>query len=103
MACTLPVVGIATKSLTNHSFLQSVGEYPDWGKMRFVEYPAKPWAEILEGASTLAIELVSRLVQYEGSRRMTAAQVCNSFKFLVNSPIMGAEDDRPLITLSSKI
>jgi len=47
--------------------------------MRFVEYPAKPWETILDGASKLAVDFVSRLIQYEGSWRMTAFQVQHPF------------------------
>ncbi|ERF76255.1 hypothetical protein EPUS_04332 [Endocarpon pusillum Z07020] len=52
----------------------SVKQFPDWGKMRFVDYPAKPWSTILDGAIDLEVEFVSSLVQYEATRRMTAAQ-----------------------------
>ncbi|KAF7504535.1 hypothetical protein GJ744_002091 [Endocarpon pusillum] len=52
----------------------SVKQFPDWGKMRFVDYPAKPWSTILAGATDLEVEFVSSLVRYEGTRRMTAAQ-----------------------------
>lgn len=55
--------------------LQSVKQFPDWGKMRFVEYQAKPWTIILDKVPNLAVDFVSRLVQYEGSWRMTAAEV----------------------------
>ena len=55
--------------------LQSVEQFPDWGKMRFVEYPAKPWEEIIDGVSRSTLDFVSRLVQYEGGRRMTTTQV----------------------------
>lgn len=61
--------------LTNDMFPQSVKQFPDWGKMRFVHYPAKPWSTILDGATDAAVEFVRSLVQYEGTRRMTAAEV----------------------------
>jgi hypothetical protein len=47
--------------------------------MRFVQYLAKPWETILDGASNLAVDFVSRLVQYESSWRMTASQVYDPF------------------------
>lgn len=43
--------------------------------MRFVEYPAKPWEEILDGASRWALDFVSHLIQYESGQRMAAMQV----------------------------
>lgn len=43
--------------------------------MRFVVYPPKPWATVLDQASKLAVEFVRSLVQYEPSRRMTANEV----------------------------
>lgn len=54
-----------------------------------MEYTAKPWALILDGASKSAIEFVSQLVQYESSRRMTAAEVRRD---LLSSTIHGGED-----------
>ncbi|KIW25287.1 uncharacterized protein PV07_08478 [Cladophialophora immunda] len=44
----------------------------DWGKMRFQDYPAKPWNDILSGAPVSAIDFVSRTVCYEKTRRLTA-------------------------------
>lgn len=43
--------------------------------MRFVEYRGKPWAAILGEAPDVAVDFVSRLVRYEGSWRMPAAEV----------------------------
>lgn len=45
---------------------------PDWGKMRFQTFPAKPWRDLLPGASTTAIDFVSQTVCYEQTRRLTA-------------------------------
>ncbi|EEA25612.1 cell division protein kinase (Ctk1), putative [Talaromyces marneffei ATCC 18224] len=50
---------------------------PDWGKFQFYEYPAKPWEAILEGASSQGRDLVSKLICYESSSRLTAEQVFN--------------------------
>ncbi len=71
-----PKAGMANR-LANDMFPQSVKQFPDWGKMRFINYPAKPWSTILDGATNRAVEFVSRLVQYEGTQRMSAAQVWN--------------------------
>ncbi|KAL8973860.1 MAG: hypothetical protein Q9197_001895 [Variospora fuerteventurae] len=48
--------------------------FSDWGKMAFHEYPAKPWEEILPQAEEEARDLVRRLVTYESSDRMSAAE-----------------------------
>nr|POE55625.1 serine/threonine-protein kinase csk1 [Quercus suber] len=50
--------------------------WPDWGKMNFVKYPARPWEEILKGASPAAVDLVRNLVVYESRERFSAEQVC---------------------------
>ncbi|OKL63734.1 hypothetical protein UA08_00901 [Talaromyces atroroseus] len=47
---------------------------PDWGKFEFYKYPAKPWEEILQGASSQGRDLVSKLICYESSSRLTATQ-----------------------------
>lgn len=52
----------------------SAQKYPDWGKVRFKEFPAKPWKEILPGAPKAAIDFVSRTVCYEPTKRMTAVE-----------------------------
>lgn len=52
----------------------SAQNYPDWGKVRFKDFPAKPWKEMLSGASEAAIDFVSRTVCYETTNRMTAAE-----------------------------
>ncbi|KAI9674166.1 MAG: hypothetical protein M1817_001984 [Caeruleum heppii] len=50
-------------------------KFPDWGKMDFYKYPAKPWISLLPNASNSARDLVSKLVCYESSNRLTASQV----------------------------
>ncbi|PYH99692.1 cell division protein kinase [Aspergillus ellipticus CBS 707.79] len=47
---------------------------PDWGKVQFYKYPAKPWDDILKGASTKSRDLVSKLVLYESSQRLSAEE-----------------------------
>ncbi|KAL5045300.1 hypothetical protein BDW71DRAFT_184043 [Aspergillus fruticulosus] len=47
---------------------------PDWGKIEFYKYPAKPWGEILQGASSNGRDLVSKLVVYESGQRLSAAE-----------------------------
>ena len=48
---------------------------PDWGKMAFVVFPTTSWADILVGCEAMAIDLVAKLVQYQSTERMSAAQV----------------------------
>lgn len=48
--------------------------FPDWGKMNFMKYQSKEWQDILPGADTDAVDLVSRLVVYESGRRLPAEQ-----------------------------
>ncbi|KAI5296652.1 hypothetical protein KEM52_003471 [Ascosphaera acerosa] len=71
----------------------SATRLPDWGKMQFKEYPPRPWGEILkdvDASITVGVvstaegrserfgelcDLMRRLVCYEQTRRLTAAQV----------------------------
>jgi hypothetical protein len=55
--------------------LQETKNLPDWGKMSFVDFPAKAWEDILPGAESDAIAFVKGLLVYESGARMTAAQV----------------------------
>ena len=55
---------------------QSIQNLPDWGKMEFREYFPKSWDEILCGAASNGRDLVSRLVRYESSERISAVEVC---------------------------
>ncbi|PGH06705.1 CMGC/CDK protein kinase [Polytolypa hystricis UAMH7299] len=47
---------------------------PDWGKIEFKQYPAKPWEEILRGASSSGRDFARKLVRYEGSERLSASE-----------------------------
>ena len=51
-------------------------KFPDWGKMRFKEYPAKPWDEVLPGVPDNGIDIVKKLVCYEPTARLSAEKVC---------------------------
>ncbi|KAK2772783.1 hypothetical protein FQN53_004453 [Emmonsiellopsis sp. PD_33] len=62
-----------TLGTPNSESWPSTKNLPDWGKIQFKEYPAKPWTEILNGASSNGRDLVSQLVRYEGSQRLSAA------------------------------
>ncbi|EKV06273.1 Cell division protein kinase, putative [Penicillium digitatum] len=47
---------------------------PDWGKVEFHSFPSQSWENILPGASSNGRELVSRLLCYESSERLSAAE-----------------------------
>ncbi|KAL4879364.1 kinase-like domain-containing protein [Aspergillus karnatakaensis] len=47
---------------------------PDWGKIEFYKYPAKQWEDILQGSSSKSRDLVSKLVLYESSQRLSATE-----------------------------
>ncbi|KAK5420100.1 mitogen-activated protein kinase [Exophiala xenobiotica] len=63
-----------TLGTPNDETWPSASMYPDWGKMRFKDFPAKSWKDLLPGASEQAIDFVSKTVCYEPTRRLTAAQ-----------------------------
>ncbi|KAK8154763.1 putative cell division protein kinase [Phyllosticta citrichinensis] len=46
----------------------------DWGKMEFYRYAPKPWEDVLPSCDGRARDLVSKLVAYESSTRLTAAE-----------------------------
>ncbi|KAL5389292.1 hypothetical protein DPSP01_002605 [Paraphaeosphaeria sporulosa] len=48
--------------------------FPDWGKVQFIEFPAKPWSTLLPGTSDVEQALVGQLVRYESGDRLKAAQ-----------------------------
>ncbi|OQD61272.1 hypothetical protein PENPOL_c017G07184 [Penicillium polonicum] len=47
---------------------------PDWGKVEFHSFPAQPWEDILPGASSNGRDLVSHLLRYESSERLSATE-----------------------------
>ena len=49
--------------------------FSDWGKMQFVEFPGKAWQQILPGVDDVARDLVKKLVRYQSTERLTAAEV----------------------------
>ncbi|KAL9065004.1 MAG: hypothetical protein Q9161_008496 [Pseudevernia consocians] len=49
--------------------------FPDWNKMSFHAFPPKPWKEILPLASEEARDLVTGLVMYQGTSRLSALEV----------------------------
>jgi cyclin-dependent kinase len=48
--------------------------YPDWDKVAFKHFDGKPWDSILPGASSAAIDFVSRTVCFETTQRLTAVE-----------------------------
>ena len=57
-------------------FFQEAATTSDWGKMRFMQYPRKPWEEILPGLKPQERDLVSKLIVYESGDRLSAEEVC---------------------------
>ncbi|KAJ5687320.1 hypothetical protein N7536_009939 [Penicillium majusculum] len=47
---------------------------PDWGKVEFHSFPTQPWEDILPGASSNGRDLVSHLLRYESSERLSATE-----------------------------
>ena len=62
-------------------------DLPDWGKMTFVKFPGKFWEELLPNASADGRDLVSQLVRYQSTERLSAAEV-SGYK-----PSKGEDDD----------
>lgn len=60
--------------------------------MQFYEYPPKPWTELLSDCEDSARDLVSKLVVYESSQRLTATEVSSAkaiegfFLFMLLTP-----------------
>ncbi|KAJ6181035.1 hypothetical protein N7519_011496 [Penicillium mononematosum] len=47
---------------------------PDWGKVEFHSFPTQAWEDILPGASSNGRDLVSHLLCYESSERLSATE-----------------------------
>ncbi|CDM28552.1 hypothetical protein DTO013E5_999 [Penicillium roqueforti] len=47
---------------------------PDWGKVEFYSFPTQSWEDILPGASSNGRDLVSHLLCYESSARLSATE-----------------------------
>lgn len=61
---------------TNETWPEAAaGTLPDWGKMRFKDYPAKPWNEILPHVGEMKVDFVKSLVVFESTQRSTANAV----------------------------
>ena len=54
---------------------QETTQLPDWGKMKFVQFPGRPWEQTLPGIDTEGMDLVARLIRYQSSDRVSAAEV----------------------------
>lgn len=58
---------------TDHNW-PSAKQYPDWGKVKFQDFKAHSWEEILPETSEAARDFVSRTVCYEPTKRLTAKE-----------------------------
>ena len=54
---------------------QEASKFPDWGKMDFQVYPPKKWKELLPKSSDPVRDLLSQIVCYESSDRLSAIEV----------------------------
>lgn len=54
---------------------QEAKTFPDWDKMSFHDFPPKPWKDTLPLASEEARDLVSGLVMYQSTSRLSAQEV----------------------------
>lgn len=72
---------------------QEAKTFPDWGKMSFHDFPPKPWKDILPLASEEARDLVSGLVMYQSTSRLSAQEVRSALPFIrdVRSKMTSAE------------
>lgn len=63
-----------TLGTPNDETWPSALRYPDWGKMKFQNFPPESWKKILPGASEKATDFVTKTVCYEPTQRLTAKQ-----------------------------
>ncbi|KEF55073.1 CMGC/CDK protein kinase [Exophiala aquamarina CBS 119918] len=70
----------STLGTPNDDSWPSAHTYPDWGKMRFKDFPPQPWQDLLPGVSDAGISFVESTVCYESSHRLTAGEVLHSKK-----------------------
>lgn len=54
---------------------QEAASFPDWGKMEFHGFPPRPWSELLPGVPQDAADLVGKLLRYQSTERLSAAEV----------------------------
>ncbi|KAJ5490882.1 hypothetical protein N7539_002449 [Penicillium diatomitis] len=65
----------STLGTPDESVWPDVEILPDWGKVEFFTYPPRSWQEILPAVSSKGRDLVSRLVRYQGSERLSAEEL----------------------------
>ncbi|MCJ1380946.1 hypothetical protein MMC17_004055 [Xylographa soralifera] len=63
-----------TKGTPTTDSWPEAAQLPDWGKMRFYEYPPRPWEEVMPDTKQAARELVEKLVRYQSIDRLTALE-----------------------------
>lgn len=69
--------------------------------MQFYEYPPKPWTELLSDCEDSARDLVSKLVVYESSQRLTATEV-SSAKAIEGFFVYAFDTRRHFVTTTSR-
>ncbi|KAF1809063.1 serine/threonine-protein kinase pctaire-3 [Eremomyces bilateralis CBS 781.70] len=55
--------------------------FPNWGSLEFVQHKPKPWSELLPSACGEAQDLISKLIRYQSSDRITAAEAAGHAYF----------------------
>ena len=79
---SLDVRELAGCNMTDYA-TQDTQNLPDWGKMTFVEFPGKTWSEILPDATAEGRDLVSQLVRYQSTERLSAQDVSRNQHLLL--------------------
>ncbi|KAJ5682546.1 hypothetical protein N7462_005711 [Penicillium macrosclerotiorum] len=61
-----------TLGTPDNNIWPEVSQLPDWGKVEFHHFPARPWDEILPGVSSRGRDLARGLLCYQSSQRLSA-------------------------------
>ncbi|KAL1514225.1 hypothetical protein ABEB36_003514 [Hypothenemus hampei] len=69
-------------------------ELPDFNKISFTSGPGKPWRVILPLADTITLDLIKKIIIYDGSKRLTAQQALNH-SFVIEEPKPARLQDMP--------
>ncbi|XP_050301107.1 cyclin-dependent kinase 20-like isoform X2 [Anthonomus grandis grandis] len=70
LAIVLSTLGTPTKESW-----PDLPQLPDYNKISFISSPGKPWKRIIPGADSSTLDLLKKIIIYDGRRRPTAKQV----------------------------
>ena len=97
-AHTWPVSHLAfSKAVYLADLYQDAESCPDWGKIQWIEYSPVPWATLLPEASEAGRDVVSKLIVYQGSKRLSAGQVVSPEYLLGGDGLMTLGFTPPLL------